>query len=41
MDYITKFEKMGFGLFVHFGLFSVWKRGEWGYSALTKEEKVA
>ncbi len=36
-DYIKRFEKLGFGLFVHFGVYSVIGRGEWsrgvcGYS---------
>ena len=26
---IKKFEQMGLGLFVHFGLYSVHKKGEW------------
>lgn len=29
MDYITRFEKLGFGLFVHFGLYSKVGKGEW------------
>lgn len=28
-DYIKKFEKLGFGMFVHFGLFSLIEEGEW------------
>lgn len=28
-DYIKKFEKLGFGLFVHFGIYSVHGEGEW------------
>lgn len=28
-EYIEKFKKMGFGLFCHFGLYSVLGRGEW------------
>ena len=28
-DYIENFEKMGFGMFVHFGIFSVLGKGEW------------
>ena len=27
--YIADFEKLGFGLFVHFGLYSIVGRGEW------------
>ena len=29
MDYVRSFEKRGFGLFVHFGLYSVIGKGEW------------
>ena len=29
MDYVREFEKKGFGLFVHFGLFSILGKGEW------------
>ena len=29
MDYVKNFEKKGFGLFVHFGLYSVVAKGEW------------
>ena len=29
MNYIEKFEKLGFGMFVHFGLYSVIGKGEW------------
>ena len=29
MNYVEKFEKLGFGLFVHFGLYSVIGAGEW------------
>lgn len=28
-DYIKEFEKLGFGLFVHFGLYSLLGKGEW------------
>jgi alpha-L-fucosidase len=31
-DYIKKFEKLGLGMFVHFGLYSVHAMGEWAYS---------
>jgi alpha-L-fucosidase len=30
-DYIKRFEEMGLGLFVHFGLYSVHGKGEWAY----------
>lgn len=29
MNYIDRFEKMGFGMFVHFGLYSIIGKGEW------------
>ena len=29
LDYITAFEKLGFGMFVHFGLYSIAGKGEW------------
>ena len=31
-DYIKRFEKLGFGMFVHFGLYSVHGMGEWAHS---------
>lgn len=31
-DYIKDFEQLGFGMFVHFGLYSGLKRGEWAYN---------
>ena len=39
-EYIKAFEKHGFGLFVHFGLYSVLARGEWSLfsSEVTAEE---
>ncbi len=30
-DYIKKFEKMGFGMFIHWGLYSQLGKGEWTY----------
>lgn len=46
-SYIKEFEKLGFGLFVHFGLYSILGTGEWSkkihhisddiYEALAKE----
>lgn len=49
-DYIKKFERLGVGLFVHFGLYSIVGEGEWflklgnvktdKYEALTKKFKV-
>ena len=35
--YIDDFEKLGFGLFVHFGLYSVVGKGEW-YLSTVKDE---
>ncbi len=31
-EYIKNFEKLGFGMFVHFGLYSVNAKGEWAYN---------
>ena len=31
-DYIQKFKELGFGMFVHFGAYSVLKKGEWDYN---------
>ena len=28
-DYVERFERLGFGMFVHFGLYSVYGKGEW------------
>lgn len=50
-EYIERFKKLGFGMFVHFGLYSVVGKGEWylhshpgadvsKYEALTKKFKV-
>lgn len=33
-EYIRDFEKLGFGMFVHFGLYSVLGKGEWAKSCL-------
>ena len=30
-SYVNEFKKMGFGMFVHFGLYSVLGKGEWAY----------
>ena len=38
MNYVERFEKLGFGLFVHFGLYSIVGKGEW-YLALNKDAK--
>lgn len=39
-NYIKNFEKLGFGMFVHFGLYSVIGKGEWAQNCLkiSKEE---
>ena len=40
-EYIKRFEKLGFGMFVHFGLYSVHGKGEWAYNRnITPEEYV-
>ena len=39
MDYIEKFEKSAFGLFVHFGLYSRISKGEWYLSLNEKQHK--
>lgn len=33
-EYIKKFEKLGFGMFVHFGIYSVLGKGEWAKKCL-------
>ncbi len=33
-QYIKEFEKLGFGMFVHFGLYSVLEKGEWALECL-------
>ncbi len=38
MTYVEAFEKMGFGLFVHFGLYSKIGKGEWYLSTRPKTE---
>ena len=32
-QYIKEFEKMGLGMFVHFGIYSVLESGEWAKTA--------
>ena len=39
MYYVEKFEKLGFGLFVHFGLYSVLGKGEWYFSSNPNPDK--
>ena len=39
-SYVKEFEKLGFGMFVHFGLYSMVGRGEWIRNSLSAEEKV-
>ena len=41
MNYVERFEKMGFGLFVHFGIYSAIGKGEWHLSTLFDEKKRA
>ena len=38
-EYIEKFKKLGFGLFVHFGLYSVVGKGEWYLHLNPKADK--
>lgn len=38
-SYVKDFEKLGFGMFVHFGLYSMIGRGEWIRNSLSNEEK--
>ena len=38
---IDRFDKLGFGMFVHFGLYSMRGRGEWHYNHLHSEEERA
>ena len=38
-EYIKEFEKMGFGMFVHFGIYSVLGRGEWAYKLEKNREE--
>ena len=39
MTYVEQFEKLGFGLFVHFGLYSVLGKGEWYFTANPNPDK--
>ena len=34
-QYIKDFEKLGFGMFVHFGIYSVLGKGEWAKKLLS------
>ena len=38
-QYIKDFEQLGFGLFVHFGLYSVLGKGEWAEELLPSVTK--
>ena len=38
-DYIKRFEEMGLGLFVHYGLYSVVQKGEWHYNTLMTDKQ--
>ena len=37
-SYIKEFEKLGFGMFVHFGLYSLLEQGEWSMHLLPVEK---
>ena len=39
-DYIKNFEQLGFGMFVHFGLYSQLNKGEWAYHILKLEKEI-
>ena len=38
-DYIENFSKLGYGLFVHYGLYSIIGKGEWYYSTHSEKAK--
>ena len=38
-QYIRRFEKLGLGLFIHYGLYSVLQKGEWHFNTLKSEEE--
>ena len=38
-DFIKRFEEMGLGLFVHYGLYSVVQKGEWRYNTLVTDKQ--
>ena len=40
-QYIKEFEKLGMGMFVHFGLYSVYGKGEWAYNENATPEEYA
>ncbi len=39
-DYVAEFEKLGFGMFAHYGLYSVLGKGEWAQrlTGISREE---
>ena len=39
-EYIKNFKDLGFGIFVHFGLYSVIGKGEWYYFTIAKNESA-
>lgn len=39
LDRIKAFERLGFGMFVHFGLYSEYAKGEWAYHHLSTQEQ--
>lgn len=38
-EYIKRFEKLGLGLFVHYGLYSILQKGEWHFDTLSSDEQ--
>ena len=38
MNYIERFERLGFGMFVHFGLYSQLVKGEWALASLSLDK---
>ena len=40
MDYVSAFEKLGFGMFVHFGLYSKLGKGEWYLDSHRSEKEM-
>lgn len=38
-DYVTRFEKLGFGMMIHFGLYSILGKGEWYLTLNSKANK--
>lgn len=38
-QYVRDFENLGFGLFIHYGLYSIKGKGEWSFDTLDEEQK--